>query len=172
MGFEDEMSQFDDAWAEDAEKPRGGVMLEDGPHQVIITESRVEEQDQDYTWVIKFVNKAGSIRKWSNLGHEVGRSIAASDSRMMGYEGNASGFKAWVESEGPIHLVCEIRVKTTPGTERDFKNVYVNKVLGVGNIEDFTLAEGEVATAAGTKAVDDDDIPFAPTMMTSGGWGI
>lgn len=165
MGFADEMEAFDDEFEEAKDKPRpggsGGPMLKDGRHQAIIAEARIEHDQQGdrYSMVWQFRNKNGSIRKFFNLDHEVGREIAAQDSALVGYEGKLSGLQAACEEEFFIGLVCEIGVKTKPGTERDYTNVYVNRCLGQGDLADYEPAEGE-AVAAGQSVTDDDDIPF------------
>lgn len=156
MGFKDEMEQYDEQWEEDAAKPAGQwKRLGDGQHQVQITESRVEHDDTSdtYTWITKFQNQEGSIRKWYNLDNEVGRSIAAQDSKMLGYEGKLSGLLEWVEAEDPLWMLCEIGVKTKPGDTRDYTNVYLNRVLGKAEPQDF----GQAAEPAN---LADDDIPF------------
>lgn len=159
MGFEDEMAQHDEQWSADQAAPRRG-RLEDGQHQAMLTELRIEEDDGAYTMIGKFQNKNGSIRKWWNLDHEVGRSIAAEDTKMFGYEGKMSGLRAYCESEEALWLVCEIRVRTKAGKDRDFTDVFVNRVLGKGNKDDF-LAGDETSQLAGTAAGGmDDDIPF------------
>lgn len=159
MSFKDDMKEFDTQWETDKNAPRGG-RLPDGPHQTIITESRIEKRQSDgaYSWMTKFKKSEGSIRKWANLEHEVGRSIAAQDAAMMGYEGVLSDLEDWLTGEGPIGLVCEINVKTKPGSgDRDFTDVYLNRVLGKGDIENFGGA-GE--REPGEPGSSDDDIPF------------
>lgn len=163
MGFADEMEQFDEQWEDDQANPRtGGARLPDGPHQVMIVESRIEHDkaDDKYTWVMKFQNAQGTIRKWNNLDNEIGRSIAAQDALMLGYEGRLSGLEKWMMDEGPIHLVVEINVKTKAGTgDRDFVNVYINRCLGPGNVADFVSSDEGAPVGAGSLPPD-DDIPF------------
>jgi hypothetical protein len=155
--FSQDMETHDEQWEQDQQAPRRG-QLPDGRHSVIITESRIEkDQSDNWTWVTKFQGKEGSIRKWNNLDHEVGRSIAAEDAGMMGYDGKLSGLEEWLEGEGPIDLVCEIAVKTKAGTDRDFTNVYLNRVMGKGTLDDFG---GDRDVADASMASADDDIPF------------
>jgi len=155
MSFQDEMEQFDEQWEED--KTRSGV-LGDGSYQAAITEARIEQDDNGrFSWMLRFQAKEGSIRKWSNLDHEVGRSIAAQDAKRLGYEGKLSGLEEACESEFFLNLVCEIAVKTKPGSgDRDYTNVYINRVLGKGNAEEYEPAEAGATTGSGS----DDDIPF------------
>lgn len=155
MGFKDEMQAHDEQFEEDKAKPRGGgTMLPDGKHQVQVVEFRLEQNEDGWTVVAKFQNDAGSVRKWYDLGHEVSRSILAGDVAMMGYEGVLSDLDEWILAEEPIGVIAEIGIKTKPGTEgRDFTNVYLNRVLGKTELQDFAEP-----VAAGTST--DDDIPF------------
>lgn len=173
MGFEDDVQGYNEQWSEAQDAPRsGGARLPDGRHQVQVVEFRLEQrEDKDWEIQAKFQNQAGSVRKWYNLGHEVARNIAAADTKLMGYDGPLSGLRAWIESEEPIGLICEVNVKTKAGNERDFTDVYVNRVLGKAELQDFSQG-GDAPVAAGKTSVVDDDIPFAPTSMTSGHWGI
>lgn len=170
MGFEEEMEQYDDQFMRDAAS--GGILPDgeypdgagNGPAQIV--ESRVEENDRGFSWIIKFqadyqvqaesgpMTVTGTVRKWQGLDNEVGRSIAAQDSRRLGYEGKLSGLKAACESGMFDDLICEIVVKTKPGDTRDFTNVYINNVLGKGD----AAKTQEARTPAPVGA--DDDIPF------------
>jgi len=157
VSFEDEMAQYDEQWEEDKERPTPG-QLPDGKYQAAVNECRIEKDDDGtYTWYIKFQNQEGAVRKWTNLDHEVGRSVAAKDAKIMGFEGKLSGLNAACEEGLFNDLICEIVVKTKPGNERDFTNVYINRVLGKGDPNDFEPAA--VEAGAGTSATD-DDIPF------------
>lgn len=160
MGFKDEMEQHDEAWEVDRES---GGLLPDGDYPgAIITESRLDHDDSDntYTWVVRWEAEysiqssdkliKGGIRKFYNLDHEVGRSIAAQDSKRLGFDGKLSELEDANEREEFIGLLCDIVVKTKPGETRDFKNVYINRVLG---------KDPEAVTAAAASGVD-DDIPF------------
>ncbi len=152
MGFADEMGQFDDEAEAARQEPRRGI-LPDGTHQAQIVESRVEERDGRFAWVIKFSNDKGSINKWNNLDNEIGRKIAIQDADDLGYTGPLSGLQKACESEIFLGIVCEINVKTKAGKDRDYTNVYLNKVLGKRALPE----PGSVpASTAGT----DDDIPF------------
>lgn len=156
MSFADEMAAYDEQMAEAAARPRGGGnMLPDGKHQVQITEFVLERTDEGWTVTAKFQNEVGSVRKWYNLHREVDRNIFAGDIAMMGYEGPASKADQWIEAEGPIGVIAEINVKTKPGNDRDFTNVYVNRVLGKTALQEF-----DSVPAAGVPVGADDDIPF------------
>lgn len=162
MSFEKEMKQYDEQWETDQATTPG--MLPDGEYKgnnaAQITESVISERDGAYSWSLKFTAEydvqtdsgasraRGSVRKWYNFDHEVSRSIAAQDAKRLGYFGPLSGLeKACMDGQFD-DLVCEIKVETKPGTDRDFTNVYINKVLG--------KSEAVAAAASPT----DDDIPF------------
>jgi hypothetical protein len=148
MSFESEHEQYDDEWAEEDLVSPGGSLLPDGSHQVIVRESRIEEPDWGWQFVLKFGNNDGVITKWQNLDNDVGRKIALTDARMLGYEGPLSGLRAACESGQFLDKLCEINIKTTAGDTRDFKNIYLNRVLGVV----------EARTPLTTES--SDDIPF------------
>jgi hypothetical protein len=162
MGFADEMQEFDEETAAAAEAnaaKRGGPLLPDGKHQAQIHEFRIDRGEDEWVIMAKFVNSEGSARKWYNLGNEVGRSIALEDAQMLGYESDRlSQIETWIESEAPIGLICDIAVKTKPGKERDFTNVYVNRVLGKAELQNF-VPSSDVSDDAFPAAAD-DDIPF------------
>lgn len=163
MSFQDEMEQYDEQWKEDHERERPTfTTLKDGPHQVIVDECRIEKDDDGlYTWYMRFQNREGSIRKWSNLDHEVGRSVAAQDAKTMGYDGLLSGLEEACESGIFNDLVLEIKVKTKTGDERDFTNVYINRCLGKGDPASFAQEDsGEEGEGAAGSSINDDDIPF------------
>lgn len=144
--FAQEMAQFDEEF--DKERARGG-QLGDGKYQAQIVEARVEENNGLYSWVINFQSPDGRIRKWYNLDHEVGRRIAAQDLSKFGYNGKLSELETPCEEGFFIGLMCAITVKTKPGEDRDYVNVYLDRVLGKGDLPD------EAAPAS-----QDDDIPF------------
>ena len=151
MSFEDDMQEFGEQFSQDADS--SGI-LKDGDYTVAIAESRVERDDANERWVVvlRLVDSGGtgSIRKWYNLDHDVSRRILAGDMRRFGYTGALGDLKEWIEAENLLDVACEIRVQTKPGTDRDYTNVYINRVLGKG-----------VAPLSGTAAQDDgDDIPF------------
>jgi hypothetical protein len=164
MGFKDEMQQFDEEAAEGAARQGTYSRLPDGRHQVIIAEYRMEQDDGEYTVTAKFQNKDGSIRKWYNISRDgdqgrIARESLLGDSRMLGYEGELSDIEEWIESGAPLDQVCEIYVKTKAGQDREFTNVYMNRVVSAqGDPEDFkTEGGGDFAPSGG---VIDDDIPF------------
>jgi hypothetical protein len=148
-GFATEMAQFDEEFAIDQQTARRGTNVKDGAYQAQVTESRIEENNGLYAWVVVFsVPGEGTVTKWNNLDHEVGRRVAAQDSKRFGYEGKLSELDQACEREDFIGLICEIKVQTKPGDERDFVNVYINRVLGKGEMPE----PGAAST--------DDDIPF------------
>lgn len=160
------MAEHDEQF--DTDRASGGT-LPDGKYQgneaAIVTEARIDHNDRDdtYTMIMKFEAEypvqtqsgerlvRGSIRKWYNLDNEVGRSICAQDMARFGYDSKLSELQKACEDEFFIGHRVEIAVKTKPGDERDFVNVYVNKVLGKGVVP---------APGAPTNAMGDDDIPF------------
>lgn len=157
MGFKDDMEGMDEEWQEAQANPSKPQMLPHGKHQVQVVESRVEQQDdQRWTWVVKFRNEEGSIRKFNNLDHEVGRRIAAEDAALMGYTGPLSGLEEACMAGTFDDLICEINVQPSKkqGADRDFVNIYVNRVLGKG--EPMAAEEAAVADPSATG----DDIPF------------
>lgn len=164
MGFADEMAEFDEQWEEDKTKTPTGAVLPDGKWQVLLVESRLEHDssNETWTWVLFFQNAQGKVRKWNNLDREVSRSIAAQDAALLGFDGKLSGLQAWLESEESLFTVVEIAIKTKPGDGRDYTNVYLNRVLGKGNIDEFGGKDGvNIVTTPGAPAPGlDDDIPF------------
>jgi hypothetical protein len=131
--FEQDMAQFHDDWAEAQETERTGGVLEDGDYQVRITESRVEKSDwQEWQWALRYEDLAspGFIHSWDSLEHEVGRRIGAERAKQLGYEGPIEGLGKACEDGQFIDLVCDIRVKTKKGENRDFRSVYINRVHG------------------------------------------
>jgi hypothetical protein len=163
MGFADEMQQYDDEF--EHAKLSGG-RLPDGEYgHAKLVESRIEhnEQKDAYSLVFKFEAEydvptedgpmlvTGTVRKFYNLDHEVGRAICAEDMRRAGYQGSLSGLEDACEEGMFIDRICRIVVQTKPGTERDYTNVYINEWDTSGQSQTTPVA---AATAA------DDDIPF------------
>jgi hypothetical protein len=168
VGFADEFEEFDDQFESDKE----AGTLPDGTYGMArVTEARMEhdEETDQWTMVWKFESEyadannnlvQGSIRKWwndiGNPDNAQGRQFLAKDMKRVGYEGKLSGLQDACESEQFIGLEVEIAVKTKPGRERDYTNVYINR-LSPGAVS----AGGPefVPTGAGSSAAD-DDIPF------------
>lgn len=170
MGFAEDMAELEAAWDEaPAESPGGeyGPELKDGEHQVLLVAADVRQRQSDDHWQLyfKFQNRSGSIRKWSDLDHEVGLKVAKADAVRLGFpeDGKLPALEA--ACAGFVGQVCDIRVKTTPGNERDFKNVYLNAVHGPAadpstfDLDPSLVGTGDAAPAASTSAAD-DDIPF------------
>lgn len=160
--FAEEMAEFDEEWETNAAEPRRQVgMLKDGRHQVIIDEARVEKVNDRWVWNVKFQNKEGTIRKFGNLDHEVGRDIAAKDAKILGYTGKMSALEEACQSGFFIDLVVEIGVRRKQGTEREFIDIFVNRCLGKGNPEEYKpTSDAESGATAGVGEGVDDDIPF------------
>jgi len=157
VGFADDMKELDEEWNDAQANPSQPRMIM-GKAQAQVVECRVEQQeDERWTWVIKFKNTDGTVRKFGNLDHEVGRRIAAEDAALMGYTGPLSGLEEACMSGMFDDLICEINVVETkkPGAERDYINVYINRVLGKGE----PMSADEVDPAAVGSATG-DDIPF------------
>lgn len=155
MGFADDMKDYDEAWLS---KQATDGRLPDGQYQAVITESRIEKDDQDrWTWFTRFQDRggAGSVRKWQRLEDEKGREIAAIDAKRMGYEGPLSGLADWLAAENAIGLIMNIKVVTKAGAERDYTNVYVNSCIGKDNSTQATDSRQPTGPLP-----DDDDIPF------------
>lgn len=151
------MQQYDEQWSEDQQS---GGTLGDGDYQAVIVESRVTQDSEtlDFTWVQRIQSRdktaPGSVRKWYNFDSEIGRRIAAQDAANLGYTGPLSGLQAACEAEVFIGTIVEIRVKTNSKDGRDYKNVYINRVLGK---DPHAVAEN---TPDPVPAASDDDIPF------------
>lgn len=151
-----DVTEFDGEYEETEVKT--GFILDDGPYQATVVESRIEQgRDNDRQWALKFQdrNSGGTVRKWNSFDAEVGRSVIKSDAVVMGYRGDTfSGIAEAIAAGEFDGLVVEIVVKTNPGESRDFKNVYVNRLLEGGE-------RGErQPMPAGGDTNPDDDIPF------------
>lgn len=169
MGFKDEMEQFNEQYEADRES---GGLLPDGTYSpAVVTEARIEEQDDgSYNMVWKFEatyqdasgnDITSGVRKWwndiTNPDNADGRKYLARDMRRVGFEEPATELQDACESEVFIGLECEIAVKTKQGGERDYTNVYINRLSPGSSGAPATDAVGAGA-GAGTGA--DDDIPF------------
>lgn len=161
--FEDDMAGFEEEWTEAQENAGTQRLLPDGDYQAIITEARVEKSDWDeWQFMCAYsVPGVGGRRSWDSLEQEVGRSIAAERSKVLGYDGPLAGLQQACESEMFIDLVVDIKVKTKAGDTRDFTSVYVNHCHGKATEEQKAqLAQHTAGVGAGTTTDDDDDIPF------------
>lgn len=155
--FEEEMAAYQEQW-DNTEVRSGGQILPDGDYQARVVESRVEKSDLYDEWQLMFkfwdINGQGSIRCWDNIQQETGMSIAKSRLARLGYdveERGITGLREACEAGEFIDLICDIKVKTTPGETKDFKNVYVNRCYGKA---------GDEGVPAGSAGDPDDDIPF------------
>ena len=160
MSFEKDMEQYEDEWAGDMEKESAAKVLDEGTYQARIAESRVGQTGWDDGWefVLRFedLNGKGTVTAWDNLETDIGRSIAASHSKALGYDGKLAGLKDHCESGEFDDLVCEIRVKDRHVDEKTYKSVYINRLFG-------KLDPGEehaMAAPGGGSGSTDDDIPF------------
>lgn len=152
-GFAEEMAAHDEEFQ--SQMDQSGT-LPDGPHTATISENVLSQSDFGWSLMLRFQSEDGSIRKWYNLEDEEKRGWAAQDMRRLGYDRKLSELDQACENNYFIGLVCEIAVKTKPGTERDYTNVYVNRVLGRGN----TSALATASATPGGATPPDDDIPF------------
>lgn len=152
--YETEMQEYADTW--DEAKVGGRSELPEGPYQAKIKVARVERSNFDDSWqffvVFEDTGGAGEQPMWYNLQHEVGAALAKRVSRDLGWEeaeeaGALLKLKAVAESGFFLDRIVEIRVKDKPGEDRVFKQVFINKLLGVGE-------------PSGERPPDDDDIPF------------
>lgn len=161
MSFEKDMEQYEDDWAGDMEKESSAQVLPEGTYQAKVAESRVGQTGWDDAWefVLRFedLNGKGTVTAWDSLETEIGRSIAASHAKALGYDGKLGGLQEHCESGAFDDLVCEIRVKDRNVEEKTYKSVYINRLFGKLDTQE---AVG-VASGGGTS---DDDIPFAPTI--------
>lgn len=150
--FEEVMEQYEEDWAGDMEKESSAQVLSEGTYQAKVAESRVGQTGWDDGWefTVRFedLQGKGQVTCWDSLETEIGRSIAASHSKALGYDGKLGGLKAHCEEGNFDDLVCEIRVKDRVVEEKTYKSVYVNRLFG--KLDETTAA----ATAA------DDDVPF------------
>lgn len=159
MGFKEEMEQFDGEWEEAQEKAgSGGAVLPAGDYQARVVVSRVGTNDWG-NWTLTLtwddLGGKGRVTVWDNLDQDVGRSIAASHTKAMGYTGKLSDLEAVCASGFFDDLVCDIRVKDNPAKDNPdkiYKVVYVNRV--------FARGEGTVGSGGVVRPPDDDDIPF------------
>lgn len=172
-GFAEEMAGHDDSFKE-AEAATGPALFSDGQHQAAITVARVEQGQFGWQLVLGFrgndsnTGKPASIRKWHNLPPDEGREgFLAGDLVMLGYAYTERGLsqleQACVDEEF-IGLLCDIGVKTKTGGERDYTNVYINRVHGKVDISEYAAEEGtgnEFVPAGTGGLAPDDDIPFA-----------
>ena len=157
MSFEDDMAIHEDEWSGDMEKESSSQVLAQGTYQAKVVESRIEQTGWDDGWefVVRFedLNGAGQVTCWDSLETEIGRSIAASHAKALGYDGKLGGLKAHCEAGEFDDLVCEIRVKDNVKEEKTYKSVYVNRLFGKLD------SEAAASVVAGGSS-DDDSIPF------------
>jgi hypothetical protein len=165
MSFEKDMEQYEDDWAGDMEKQSQAQVLGEGTYQAKVAESRVSQTGGDDGWefILRFedLNGKGAVTCWDSLETEVGRSIAASHAKALGYDGKLGGLKEYCEGGNFDDLVAEIRVKDRHVEEKTYKSVYINRLFG-------KLDPGEehaMSAAGGGSGMSDDDIPFAPTVF-------
>jgi hypothetical protein len=168
MGFKDEMQEHDEQFETDRES--GGTLPDATYSPATVTEARVEPQDDgSYNMMWKFEADyeidgkptTGAIRKWwndiTNPENVDGRKYLARDMKRVGYEGPGSSLEEACEQEVFIGLNCEIAVKTKSGQERDYTNVYINRLSpGSPSASGDPVGVG----AGGSEPATDDDIPF------------
>ncbi len=174
-GFAEEMAEHDEMF-EQAEAASGPPIFTDGQHQVIITVSRVEQSDFGWQWVLGFrgidsaTKKPASIRKWTNLPpeNEERAGYLKADLAKLGYEGYLSGLEQACIDEQFIGVVVDIGVKTKPGQERDYTNVFLNRSYEKVDVDEWLKSRGgdsgsgapASAEADFVPIPDEDDIPF------------
>lgn len=154
--FENDMEQHEEEWSDAMDQQRSQEVLPAGVYQARVAAMRVEQTGWDDTWelFIRFedLNGAGAVSVWDNLESEIGRSIAASHVKALGYEGNLGKLDTACASGSFDDLVVEIRVKDNVKEDKTYKAVYVNRLFG--KLEDGVAP----TTPAGVR--DSDDIPF------------
>lgn len=175
MGFAEDVAELETAWDEAPQEREGGdfgPLIPDGQTQAMVLEADVRQRESDEHWqfYLKFQNRSGTVRKWSDLDHEVGLRVARQDAAMLGYAGALPGLEA--AAKEMVGLVCDIAVKTKAGNERDFTNVYLNRCQGQAAdratfdvdpeiLANHQAAEGAPAGATAAAGIDaSDDIPF------------
>lgn len=152
--FESDMEQYESDWTGDMEKESTAQVLNAGTYQAKVAESRVGQTGWDDGWefILRFedLQGAGQVTCWDSLETEIGRSIAASHAKALGYSGPLGGLKKHCESGEFDDLVCEIRVKERVKDDKTYLSVYVNRLFG-------KLDEAAVGSQPSS---DDTDIPF------------
>jgi hypothetical protein len=157
------MAKLDQDWDEipvDESKGEFGPQIPDGQHQAMIVDAGVNQRQSDDHWqfYLKLQNRLGSVRKWSDLDHEIGAQVAKGDLAKLGYDDKPS--KLAEHAHEFIGLVCDIGVKTKPGESRDFTNVYINRVHGKAQDPSMFEVSAEAQEPAFAPSASDDDIPF------------
>lgn len=154
--FESDMEQYESNWAGDMEKESAAQVLNAGTYQAKVAESRVGQTGWDDGWefILRFedLQGAGQVTCWDSLETEIGRSIAASHAKALGYSGPLGGLKKHCESGEFDDLVCEIRVKDNVKEDKTYKACYINRMFG--------KLDPEAVAAGATSVADSDDIPF------------
>lgn len=156
MSFEKDMEQYEEDWAGDMSQESSARVLDEGTYQARVVESRVGQTGWDDGWefVLRFedLQGKGAVTCWDSLETDIGRKIAASHAKALGYDGKLAGLKDHCESGEFDDLVCEIRVKDNVKEEKTYKSVYINRLFG-------KLDNGD-AVGVSSSSSSDDDIPF------------
>jgi hypothetical protein len=189
--FAEEMAEYEGAYSQ-AEASASPNIFTDGKHQAVIVLSRIERSERfdQWQWVLRFqgvdskTRQPASIQKWTNLPPDTDdrHRFLKSDRKRLedpDWDSSLASLERACEDERFIGLVVDIGVKTKPGNERDYTNVYINSVVQrVNDVNEWLRRRGVGDTGGSTDDYTesyqhaDDDIPFAPTMMTSGPWGV
>ena len=148
MGFEEDMTEYEEVW-DAAPESSSGQLLPDGLHQVSIKISRVEKKDWGWEFALMFANAEGTAWSNINLDNDKGVEIAKQVAAFLGFHGPITGLKEYCETGAFLDLVCDVQVKTKAGETRDFTNVYIKRVYDTSDSQDAAPAAG-----------DDSDIPF------------
>jgi len=178
MGYAEELAQYDEEY-EQTEGSGRTALFTDGKHQAVIATARVEwnENRNTWQWFLNFrgidsrTRKPARAGKWTNLPPEEGRGIYLRDDLdMLDYHGKPSELQAACESGYFIGLVVDIGVVTKTGDERDFTNVYINRLYEKVDPDEWLASRGAAMTSSDHAADGpyeqapgydtDDDIPF------------
>lgn len=189
------------AATEAAEGGGGGAVFTDGRHEAVIDLARLEENDFGWQLHLRFrgidskTKQSARINKWESVPpRDEHAKYLKADLIMLGFSVTKTDEQSGTDYEDARPLaeleevcekeeiflgaVCQIFVKTTQGDTRDYQNVYLNGVLEERVKPEEWLASRGVAGAETNGSANtgstftDDDIPFMPTIMSSGRWGI
>lgn len=124
MNFAADMAEYEDEWAA---SPQEG--LPDGYYQARLAWSGIERRDWGWQWSLRWddLNGAGFVWQRIGLSSQGGRNAAAQTARALGYQGTLGG----LYEAAPLFAgaACEIRVRRKQGREREFVQVYVQRLL-------------------------------------------
>jgi len=170
MGFVDDMTEAEPDWdATPTNERTGGGLFSPGRHQAIITESRVEEGQYGWQFVLQWRGTDSLTRgqalatRWDNLPpHPERAEFLKTDLATLGYTGPLGGLEQACIDGLFIGKICNIFVKKNERDGRIYTNVYLNDVLPERvDPDEWLVSRGAgVAGDNGYQHNADDDIPF------------